>query len=50
MIFSNLKIISMSIEWLNSAGITLQCRKVSVPDIPLKAYEDLSSFKLYKNP
>lgn len=36
-----------SIEWLNSAGITLRCSKVSVPDIPLKAYEDLSSFKLY---
>ena len=47
MIFLDLKVISMSIEWLNSAGITLQCRKVSVPDIPLKAYEDLKAFKMY---
>lgn len=36
-----------SLEWLCDAGLTLRCSKVSAPDIPLKAYEDLSSFKLY---
>ena len=36
-----------SIEWLCAAGLTLRCSKVTAPDIPLKAYEDISSFKLY---
>ena len=40
-------IFGSSIEWLCSAGITLRCCKVTIPDIPLKAYQDLSSFKLY---
>ena len=36
-----------SLEWLCAAGLSLKCGKVTIPDIPLKAYEDLSSFKLY---
>ena len=36
-----------SLEWLCSAGLTLRCTKVTTPEIPLKAYEDISSFKLY---
>ena len=36
-----------SLEWLCAAGLTLRCGKVTVPEVPLKAYEDLSSFKLY---
>ena len=35
------------IEWLCAAGLTLRCGKLTTPEIPLKAYEDLSSFKLY---
>ena len=36
-----------SIEWLCAAGLTLRCIKVTAVEIPLKAYADLSSFKLY---
>lgn len=36
-----------SLEWLCAAGLTLRCGKITTPEIPLKAYEDLSSFKLY---
>lgn len=35
------------IEWLCSAGIALRCSRITTPEIPLSAYEDLSSFKLY---
>ena len=35
------------IEWLCAAGLVLRCVKVPSPLIPLKAYEDISSFKLY---
>ncbi len=40
-------IFGKSLEWLCAAGLTLRCGKVTVPEVPLKAYEDLSSFKLY---
>lgn len=36
-----------SIEWLCSAGLALRCVKVTTPELPLNAYEDISSFKLY---
>lgn len=36
-----------SLEWLVAAGFALRCGKITSPDIPLKAYEALSSFKLY---
>ena len=40
-------IFGKSLEWLCSAGLTLRCTTVTTPEIPLKAYEDISSFKLY---
>lgn len=36
-----------TIEWLQFAGIVLLCRKISSAYIPLKAYVDMSDFKLY---
>ena len=32
-----------SIEWLCSAGLALRCVKVTTPELPLNAYEDISS-------
>ncbi len=40
-------IFGRSLEWLSAAGLVLRCGKITSPDIPIKAYEDLSSFKLY---
>ncbi len=40
-------IFGKSLEWLCAAGLTLRCVKVTTPDMPIKAYEDVSSFKLY---
>lgn len=36
-----------AIEWLVSSGIVLRVYDVTKPEHPLKAFEDLSSFKLY---
>ena len=36
-----------SLEWLCSAGLALRCTKITSPEVPLRAYEDISSFKLY---
>ena len=36
-----------SLEWLSAAGLTLRCGRLTAPEIPLKAYEDISAFKLY---
>ena len=36
-----------SIEWLVSSGIVLRIYDVTKPEHPLKAFEDLSSFKLF---
>lgn len=36
-----------SIDWLEFAGIVLKAQKLSVPKMPLAAYVDLPSFKLY---
>ena len=36
-----------SIEWLVSSGIVLRVYDVTKPEHPLKAFEDLSSFKLF---
>lgn len=36
-----------AIDWLLYAGIVLKCHNVEHGEIPLKAYVDLSSFKLY---
>lgn len=36
-----------SIEWLNDSGLVLKCKRITDPFLPIKAYEDISSFKLY---
>ena len=36
-----------SIEWLKYAGVVLKCRKITHGTMPIKAYVDLSDFKLY---
>ncbi|MDO4546149.1 MAG: ATP-binding protein [Bacillota bacterium] len=36
-----------SIDWLSAAGIITKCEKVSRATVPLEAYKELSSFKLY---
>lgn len=37
----------LSLNWLNDAGLIYKIYNVSTPKLPLKAYEDLSSFKIY---
>lgn len=37
----------LAIQWLVDAGIVIKVNRVSLPGIPLKAYEDFNSFKLY---
>jgi predicted AAA+ superfamily ATPase len=37
----------MSIAWLKDCGMVNRVAKVKKPEIPLKAYEDISAFKLY---
>lgn len=36
-----------AIEWMMYAGITLKCQNLEQGFVPLKAYADLSNFKLY---
>ncbi len=36
-----------AIEWLNYAGIVSKCKKITQGIMPIKAYVDLSDFKLY---
>lgn len=38
-----------ALEWLRNAGIIYKIHKVTAPRLPLSAYEDLSSFKVYMN-
>lgn len=40
-------IFGVSIDWLCSAGLVVKCNKVEHGYMPLAAYQDLSSFKLY---
>jgi len=37
----------VAIDWLEFAGIVLKCRKIEHAYVPVKAHEDLASFKLY---
>jgi len=39
----------LAIQWLLDCGLLHQCYRVSKPDMPLAAYQDLSAFKLYHN-
>lgn len=38
-----------ALNWLNDANLIYKCYNVSKPDFPLKAYNDLKSFKIYMN-
>lgn len=38
-----------AIDWLITAGIVLPCMKVKAGELPLRAFEDTSSFKLYSS-
>lgn len=37
----------MAIEWLVDAGLIYKVNRISKPEIPLKFYEDLNTFKLF---
>ncbi len=39
----------LAIQWLLDCGLIHQCFRISKPDMPLAAYQDLSAFKLYHN-
>jgi hypothetical protein len=39
----------LAIQWLVDAGLLLKCYRISKPNLPLIAYQDLSAFKLYHN-
>jgi predicted AAA+ superfamily ATPase len=39
----------LAIQWLLDCGLLHQCFRISKPGMPLSAYQDLSSFKLYHN-
>jgi predicted AAA+ superfamily ATPase len=39
----------LAIQWLLDCGLLHQCFRVSKPNMPLSAYQDLSAFKLYHN-
>ena len=38
-----------ALNWLNDTNLIYKCYNVSKTDFPLKAYNDLSSFKIYMN-
>ena len=38
-----------ALNWLNDANLTYKIYNITKPDFPLKAYHDLSSFKIYMN-
>ncbi|MHA1558698.1 MAG: ATP-binding protein [Alphaproteobacteria bacterium] len=40
-------IFGASIDWLCAAGLVIKCKKITTAQIPLEAYQDLTSFKLY---
>jgi len=39
----------MGVDWLESAGIVLRCRKTGIGEIPLASNVDLTSYKIYMN-
>jgi predicted AAA+ superfamily ATPase len=46
---SRAKEFELAIQWLLDCGLLHQCFRISKPDMPLSAYQDLSAFKLYHN-
>lgn len=43
----NATIFGAAIEWLNFAGVVYKCQKITQGIMPITAYSDLTSFKLY---
>jgi predicted AAA+ superfamily ATPase len=43
----SITIFGEAIEWLKYAGVVLKCQKITRGTMPVKAYVDLSDFKLY---
>lgn len=37
----------LAIQWLTDAGLLVKCHRISKPEMPLVAFQDLSSFKLF---
>lgn len=37
----------LAIQWLTDAGLLVKCNRISKPEMPLIAFQDLSAFKLY---
>lgn len=37
----------LAIQWLTDAGLLVKCNRISNPEMPLIAFQDLSAFKLY---
>lgn len=37
----------LAIQWLADSGLLLKCHRISKPELPLIAFQDLSAFKLY---
>jgi len=37
----------LAIQWLTDCGLLLKCHRISKPELPLIAFQDLSAFKLY---
>ena len=37
----------MAIQWLTDAGLIFKCNRITKPEMPLIAFQDLSAFKIY---
>ncbi|MFA6582076.1 MAG: ATP-binding protein [Paludibacter sp.] len=37
----------LAIQWLTDSGLLLKCHRITKPEMPLIAFQDLSAFKLY---
>jgi uncharacterized protein len=46
---SRAKEFELAIQWLLDCGLLHQCFRISKPNMPLSAYQDLAAFKLYHN-
>lgn len=46
---TNSRYYESSLEWINQSGLTNKVYRLKCFDIPLKAYRDLSTFKMYFN-
>ncbi len=44
---SRAKDFELAIQWLTDCGLLVKCHHISKPEMPLVAFSDLSSFKLY---